>query len=249
MKQIDLEWRALASRAVGVVPDDDEENRSLVDDYFEANVAPRGCSITNGSDIARTWVAKTYIGGMQRVLGYGTCYQCARLYDAAIWRFAKYRTAKQTFGDPYNFDAKQAESDNADPLIGLLLSDMEKLLLSRGELRTPEQRSSEAKQRRADYRHDRYTSTGRMEKLIEQIFAITESQTQVIEKLIKRVDSLALIIETQRGVFHPPVCLPVIPPTGPGYISPVIGDPDRPMLTCQGKTDILAGQSSNGVQS
>lgn len=208
---IDLEWRALARQAQTTIPDDPDLNRCLVDDYTEFGHMPHGCSITNGNNLDRLWVAKIYVGGKQRVLGYGSCYQCARLYDVALLRFSPYRTAKPVFcKNPYNFDVRQATEDNEHKAIGGLMNDMEKLLKSRDLLMTAEQRAALAKTRRADYQHDRYTATGRMEKLIEQLFGMIEAQSAAIERLQKEVAKNTLKALDWRTTVAPGYTAPIL---------------------------------------
>lgn len=188
---IDVEWRAIAAKAKDLIPNDDDINRDLLEGYQQDGEAPKGCSITNGTDPARNWVAKMYIGGKQRVLGYGTCYQCARLYDAVYWRFRKYRTHREELGQIYNFGEDQAGDDNINADTEVVPCEMEALLLKRGVLKTSEQREQAQRDRKAEYQAARYTSKGRMEGLIERLFVMVEAMGEQFEKLNRRLDNLA----------------------------------------------------------
>lgn len=190
---VDVEWRAIAAKAKDLIPNDDDINRDLLEVYQQDGEAPKGCSITNGTDDFRKWVAKMYIGGKQRVLGYGTCYQCARLYDAVYWRFRKYRTHREEeLGQIYNFGEDQAGDDNINADTEVVPCEMEALLLKRGVLKTPEQREKAQRDRKAEYQAARYTAKGRTEGLLEQLLERFEGVAMEFEKLNRRLDKLAI---------------------------------------------------------
>lgn len=236
---IDREWNAIVARAKTLMPDDSDINRELLEIYQTEGESPRGCSITNGTDCLRPWRVKMYIGGKQRVLGYGTCYQCARLYDAAHWRFSKYRTERNTPGQTYNFGEAQAGDDNMHADIQCIVCDMEDLLLKRGLLRTPEQRESDQKSRKAAYHAERYTTKGRIEKMMEQIFGMLESMGEQFEKLNRKLDAIQHpplritpgelsphIHPAWATAPYPPVFDPPLTAPGPGYV----GDDDAEII-------------------
>lgn len=241
---IDLEWRALTRRAGDTIPDEPITNQIMLDEFNESGTSPRGCNITNGRNEDRAWVAKMYIGGKQRVLGYGTCYQCARLYDAVYWRFRKYRTERPNIGQIYNFSESQAADDNMQADINSVICDMEKLLLSRGLLQTQSEREESAKKRLSEYRHDRYTSVGRVEKLIQQLIDMIEQQSLAIERLEKKIAT-----PTSIAPVYPFDHRGTAAPQTPGYIAPYIGDPipgDGLGLTCKNVSNV-AGQTGSNV--
>lgn len=233
---IDREWRALASKAKTLIPNDEEENRAMLEDYLESGESPKGCSITNGASGSQQWACKMYLGGKQRVLGYGTCYQCARLYDAAYWRFKQYRINRDMCGTmEYNFGEGSAGDSNLDANIISLLSEMEDLLKSRGLLKTAEQREAEQRERKAEYQSNRYTAKGRIEALVEKLFEAIGAQSLLIAKLETRIDELAKRLTvnpewiTPNNNYRPinvgPEPMHIIPGVinpGPGYIAPSV---------------------------
>lgn len=228
---IDLEWRKLTARAKTAIPDDEDLTRELLELYQSDGVSPRGCAITNGTSINQQWVCKMYLGGKQRILGYGTVYQCARLYDAAFWRFRQYRTERsESAGQVYNFSEASAGDDNMQADIVALLCDMEDLLKSRGLLKTSEQRETEQRQRKSEYQHARYTAKGRVEQLTEYLIELVEAQALAIADIKKQLDGGNII---QRVLSTPPKPRPGYVEEGPGYVAPYIGDdPNAPSITC-----------------
>lgn len=188
---IDREWNTIAARAKKYIPDDAEINNELLEVYQLDGESPIGCSITNGTDALRQWRAKMYVGGKQRVLGYGTCYQCARLYDAAKWRFRQYSIERDFPGKVYNFGEEQASEDNMQADIEAIVCDMERLLIKRRLLKTAEQREAAQKSRKAAYQAERYTAKGRTESLLERLFVMVEAMGEQFEKLNRRLDNLA----------------------------------------------------------
>lgn len=246
---IDVEWRAIAAKAKDLIPDDEDINRDLLETFQQDQQAPKGCSITNGSDPLRNWVAKMYIGGKQRVLGYGTCYQCARLYDAVYWRFRKYRTNREEPGLIYNFGEDQAGDDNINADTEVIPCEMEALLLKRGTLKTPEQREQSQRERKAEYQAARYTSKGRTEGLLEQLLERFEGVSIEFEKLHKQNELLAGEFEKlnrQLGELTTRQLAPVnlgIPPflqPNPAWKdAPYPGNPDyAPIITCENKQPV-----------
>lgn len=245
---IDVEWRAIAAKAKDLIPDDEDINRDLLETYQQDRQAPRGCAITNGSDPLRNWVAKMYIGGKQRTLGYGSCYQCARLYDAVYWRFRKYRTHREEPGEIYNFGEDQAGDDNINADTEIVPCEMEALLLNRGTLKTPEQREQAQRERKAEYQAARYTSKGRTEGLLEQLLERFEGVSTEFEKLHKQNKLLAGEFEklnrrldelTTRQLVPVNLGIPPFNQPNPGYTAPEIGDIHyQPTITCENKQPV-----------
>jgi hypothetical protein len=83
----------------------------------ESDVGQRfhGCSLdkVSASSIRKRhsdgWRCQFFIRGRQRIIGRGTLYQCARIFDAASLRFAPFRIYQTT--PVFNFSREQAESD------------------------------------------------------------------------------------------------------------------------------------------
>lgn len=162
---IDTAWNALINRAASVIPHETEDNEDRVEEWRATSLAPRGCKLRPGrhnhdNADGATWLCQMYVGGKQRVIGSGTLHQCARLYDAAIWRFKKYRNANEAI---YNFDEESARRDNSlEADVVSFLTDLEALLLERKLLTTAEERKGIQEIREVDQRHDR-TASGRIE--------------------------------------------------------------------------------------
>lgn len=225
---IDREWRALAAKAKTLIPNDEEENRAMLEDYLESGDSPKGCNITNGASGNQQWTCKMYLGGKQRVLGYGTCYQCARLYDAAYWRFKQYRIDRDMCGTmEYNFGEAQAGDSNLDANIISLLSEMEELLKSRGLLKTSLEREALQKQRKAEYQSNRYTAKGRIEGMISELFEAVGRLETKVDELAKRltVNPEWVTPNDYRPIHVGPAPMHIIPGVinpGPGYIAPSV---------------------------
>lgn len=227
---IDREWNAIASRAKTYVPDDSDINSELLETYQLDSESPIGCSITNGTDALRQWRAKMYLGGKQRVLGYGSCYQCARLYDAVKYRFRQYSSERDFPGKVYNFGEAQASDDNAQADIEAIVCDMERLLLSRRLLKTAEQRASDQKSRKSAYQAERYTAKGRIEKLIEGVYEKIELMAGEFEKLNRRLDEMA---KQQIAPVNPGIP-PFLQPNPAWKDAPYPANPDyAPIITCE----------------
>lgn len=159
---IDTTWNTLINRAAFVIPNEVEDNEERVEEWRATSLAPRGCKLRPGhrDADAAVWLCQMYVGGKQRVIGSGTLHQCARLYDAAIWRFKKYRNAHEAV---YNFDEESARRDNTiEADVVSFLTDLESLLLERKLLTTAEERKGIQEIRETDQRHER-TVSGRLE--------------------------------------------------------------------------------------
>lgn len=182
---LDLEWRAITAKSEELMPNDDDVNNELLEIYQQEGVSPRGCAVSGNK-----WIAKIYIGGKQRILGYGSCYQCARLYDAAFWRFRQYRTKRELVGQIYNFGEAQAGDDNLNPDIQNIVCGFEDLLIKRGLLRTPEQREADQRARKAEYQSARYTTKGRLEHMLENLLERVEDLGEEVTKINTRLESI-----------------------------------------------------------
>lgn len=128
-----------------------------------------------------------YLGQKQRVIGTGSLHQCARLYDAALFRFKKFRLHPDN--DRYNYSEQQAQVDNtleAD-VIGYLTA-VENLLIARGQLVSSQDRRDVRDIHITEERHSR-TATGRIENtqriLIQQIEGLKVA-VQTITDLLRQ---------------------------------------------------------------
>jgi hypothetical protein len=100
------------------LPNDEARNAELVADHIRLGIRPHGCVLDKNSrnhPEAAVWKTVIFIGGAQRVIARGTLYQCARVYDVALLRWAPYRTRHHVdFSDPasFNFNKEQAGRDS-----------------------------------------------------------------------------------------------------------------------------------------
>lgn len=226
---IDHQWNAIAAKAKHLIPDDPDEDKIINERYHDIQESPRGCSITASGEL---WRAKMYLGGKQRVLGYGTGSQMARLYDVCLWRFRRYRTDKP-FAVIYNYSEERAGDDNLHPDIQIVPCDFEELLLARKLIFLPEEQEQRRVQAKQDSRH-KYTKSGRMEELLLVVSENTDKLIDRVTALEKEIQKLTL---RQPGdVVFVPHDIPTLPKfsDGPGYTAPSIGDPlNQPVVTCK----------------
>lgn len=174
---IDSEWNAVISPSPVILPHEEEDNQSLVEEWKLSGALPHGCKIRPGQQskaLGSVWLCQMYLGGKQRVIGTGTLHQCSRLYDAALVTFEKYRSHPTT--DLYNISREQAISDiEIESNLSDYLCDLEKVLLERKLITTALQRKNIQELREVDRRHAR-TSSGRTERglhlLADQIDSI-----------------------------------------------------------------------------
>lgn len=246
-EQLETKWRAVAMAVKSTIPDNADEDYDLRELYQKSGETQRGCTPVYNNEFV--WQCKMYIGGKQRVLGVGSCFQCATLYDAAYWRFQQYRTRKFSFGKIYNFSEQQAAANNTNADFLTILGQFEDLLKSHNLLQSPEQRAELAKLRKADARHSRYTTAGQLKYTQDLILERIEAISLEFEKINRRLDELSTrkapgdIVFVPHNIGNPfptgPLPLPpnIIPGSpaapfvGPGYTAPVIGD--APTITCQ----------------
>jgi hypothetical protein len=169
---VDQEWNLILKRCSDVLPHEEMDNEHLVEEWQTQGTSPHGCYIRPGQQskaLDKVWLCKMYLAGQQRIIGTGTLHQCARLYDAALFRFAKYRAHERV----YNFSEEQARTDNTiESDVVSYLEDLEKLLLARKLLVTQQEKKEVQELRDIDRRHDR-TAVGRIEStqhaIIEQL--------------------------------------------------------------------------------
>lgn len=235
---IDHDWNTIAAKARQLIPDDPEEDKLLNERYHDLQESPRGCSITASGEL---WRCKMYLGGKQRVLGYGTASQMARLYDAALWRFRQYRTDKP-FAIVYNYSEQRAGDDNLDANIQIVVCDFERLLLERKLIYPPDEREALRVLAKQDSRH-KYTKSGRMEELLLVVSSGMDELAKQNAQLIERVSALEGHIDelAKRLTVNPewitppphftphdyvaPAPMHIIPGVinpGPGYIAPQV---------------------------
>lgn len=232
-EQLETKWRAVAMAVKSTIPDNADEDYDLRELYQKSGESPRGCTAVYNNEFV--WQCKMYIGGKQRVLGVGSCYQCAVLYDAAYWRFQQYRIRKVSFGKIYNFSEQQAAANNTNADFLTILGQFEDLLKSHNLLQSPEQRAELAKLRKADARHSRYTTAGQLKYTQDLILERIEAISLEFEKINRRLDELSTR-KAPGDITFIPHNVPTLPhyPSinpGPGYTAPYIGD--APTITCQ----------------
>lgn len=197
----DLGWAEITAKAERSLPSDGQfnENENMVEEWRSANRSWYGCSI-HPNNFARAfesaWVCKIYLAGEQRVIGRGTLYQCARLYDAAQVHYAKYRTGKPT---RFNFDEQQAKSDQCHADFVNFFGAISDLFSERGiVLTTAEQRSEHSRLKTLDRQHDTRTAAGRIEarltSLEGSVKLLMESNGRIETRLNTIATQLALLV-------------------------------------------------------
>jgi len=205
----DLGWAEITAKAERTLPADGQfnENENMVEEWRgPAARSWYGCSI-HPNNFARAhesaWVCKIYLAGEQRVIGRGTLYQCARLYDAAQVHYAKYRTGKPT---RFNFDEAQAKSDQCHADFVHFFGAISDLFEERGiVLTTAEQRSEHSRLRTLDRQHDTRTATGRIETRLTALEKSQESLHAPLARIETRLNTLA----AQLALLH---SLPAVVP-------------------------------------
>lgn len=185
---LDTEWHQLITRRHGeAIPDDPEVNRMLYTRFWEDRISPHGCGLHRffqNEPEGLHWQCKFSLGGQQRILGYGTCYQMAVLYDAAKVFFAKYRPNRKNYAWTRNFSEAETVKRLSDNLfLRSFMENIEIILNKRGELVTPEVREAKL----SDRQHS-YTTAGQLRYAIENILSILErvsASIAVIESQLK----------------------------------------------------------------
>lgn len=203
---VDVEWNAILSRAVEALPHEDEDNHSLVEQWRLTGELPHGCKLRPGQAMKaeeRVWLCSMYLGQKQRVIGTGSLHQCARLYDAALFRFKKFRLHPDN--DRYNFSEKQAQVDNTlEADVVSYLTALENLLIARGQLVSSQDRRDVRDIHITEERHSR-TATGRIENtqriMIQQIEGLKVA-VQTITDLLRQT-ALTLSVLNSRLTFTP----------------------------------------------
>ena len=131
------------------LPNDEARNAELVADHVQHNIRPHGCVLDKNSrnhPEAAVWKTVIFIGGAQRVIARGTLYQCARVYDAALIRWASFRTRHHVdFSKPetFNFNKAQAGKDSIDADFVLHFGNLEECWERAGIVLQPPQPVSE----------------------------------------------------------------------------------------------------------
>lgn len=195
---VDREWNSILSRAANILPHEDLDNAQLIEDWRQTGELPHGCKLRPGhQDRAdeKVWLCAMYVGGKQRVIGSGSLHQCARLYDAALFRFEKFRL--HPAGDSYNFTKEQAKVDNTlEAGVISYLTDLENLLIARGELVSALDRKSISDLKNIEGKHGR-TALGRLEQtqfvMIEQIESLKMGLQSISEAIRQSNLTLAAI--------------------------------------------------------
>lgn len=250
---LDPEWDKLLARLnlEKCLPDDPEVNSAYIDRWHFNSASPKGSHLHPGyhaHPYEPHWCCKIYLGGEQRTIGKGSCYQMAKLYDAARFFFEKYRTAKESFGGlDYNFSKETAERELKENLfLRAYLENIEHELIKREELLTQEQRAEHSALRKKDLRHSRYTTAGQLkytqDLMLEQIENLSLGVEQLMkqnEEISRRLDELTrnqsvLRLTPERVPFNIPNPAWTTPDKGPGYTVPYIGDePNQQGPTCK----------------
>lgn len=202
----DLGWAEICAKAQRTLPADGQfnENENMVEEWRSADRSWYGCSI-HPNNYARAldsaWVCKIYLAGEQRVIGRGTLYQCARLYDAAQVHYAKYRTGKPT---RFNFDEQQAKSDQCHADFVHFFGAISDLFSERGIiLTTAEQRVEHSRLRTLDRQHDTRTATGRIETRLTALEKSQENLHATLARIETRLNTIAVQLALQPVVVVP----------------------------------------------
>lgn len=211
----DLGWADIAAKAQRTLPADGEfnENEHMVDEWRTENRSWHGCSL-HPKNFARAfdsvWVCKFYLAGEQRVIGRGTLYQCARLYDAAQVHYAKYRTGKPT---RFNFDEQQAKSDQCHADFVHFFGAISDLLEERGiVLTTAEQRAEHSRLRTLDRQHETRTASGRIEVRLTALEKLAQEQSATLA----RYETCLNTLNTQLACL---ISLPTVTPATPEILT------------------------------
>jgi len=146
---------------------DDEEQEHEFEDRLAAGIRPKGVKLclAPGRDM---WAFTFYLGGKQRV-GFQTekMSHAARVYDAMLVHFEKYRTQRwkrdDFVGDGesheaawFNRSRDEAKADlDTNGVLRLFCSYIEELLLKRGVLTTQDSRTEKARARQRVYQSKR----------------------------------------------------------------------------------------------
>jgi hypothetical protein len=198
---IDVEWNAVISRSIFCVPHEEDDNEELIEDWRLTGKLPHGCKIRPGMQdkaLEKVWLCQMYLGKKQRIIGTGSLHQCARLYDAALLRFEKYRSHP---GELWNFDKAQARTDNTiEAEMVSYLSDLEALLKERDLLTTNEERKQVAELKECDRRHDR-TVAGRLESTQHAIIDQLESMKIAIADIRTAQISSAMALSALQSLL------------------------------------------------
>lgn len=203
----DPEWHAISLRLAKVFPVDGEfnENENMVREWREGRIW-HGCSldprVSDERALGDAWLCKLYLGGRQRVLMRGSLYACARMFDAAILRFAKFRTAEPSV---FNFTKHNAVMDQGDADFVTVTADVETLFRARGEeLLDKTQRDENRRFRVMERQHSTRTVSGRIETRLTVIEHHVEHMQSLLASMKQLEAKLALVL-TRFGVALPEV--------------------------------------------
>lgn len=198
----DPEWSALLDKSQWNLPSDGsfEENANMVQEWWDCLRHWHGCVIhprNRGRATESVWTCRFYLAGEQRVIGRGTLYQCARLYDAAQVHYAKYRTGKPAH---FNFDdGAQAKSDQCNADFVNFFGAIADLFEARGIiLTTAEQRSEHSRLKTLDRQHDTRTATGRIEARLTTI----EQAGKLRDDTLARIETRLNTLSAQLALLH-----------------------------------------------
>lgn len=202
----DIAWSGLVNESLSFIENDEDEDIRLIND-LQDRIVPRGCFRTWKSE--KVWRCHFYIGKSQRVLGRGTLYQCAKLYDYALVLFDKYRVRKAiTY---YNFSKEDAEGDIlGEPAIRRYFESLESYLLESKLLKTPAELAAEREikgdetREKQRLREHKRTVAGTIETWMEEfqphIFDIAEQNEALAKQLTeikKQLDEVVKLMQTK----------------------------------------------------
>jgi hypothetical protein len=200
----DTAWHSIVDKAERTLPKDGSfnENENMVQEW-QLGHSWHGCAIHpryRDRATESVWVCKFYLAGQQRVLGRGTLYQCARLYDAALVHYAKYRTGKPT---NFNFDERQAGNDQMDADFVLYFGAIEDYFNEHHViLTTSEQRVEHSRLATLDRQHDTRTASGRIEVRLTAIESDIKKILETQGALDLRLNTLSTQLALVLNRFH-----------------------------------------------
>jgi hypothetical protein len=183
---LDPKWAAIIATAPELLPDDPDETEALNEIAHRDQILPRGCVLRpsargKGRELDSVWLCYQSINGTRRLIGKGTLFQCARLWDASLIYFDAYRKRGKVDG-LFNFSQDTAKADLLlEPDLVAYLDALKALLLERGLMPQRTDRAEQAKLNCATRRH-------------------SETVTAKVAELIGRFD--ALLVEVSRLVKH-----------------------------------------------
>lgn len=188
----DPEWAAIVAKAERTLPADGDlnENENMVDDwrsghrYHGCVIHPKDHKRATGS----VWQCRFYLAGAQRVLGRGTLYQCARLYDAALVKYADFRSNRTV---AFNFSESEAKHDQGHADFVLYFGAIEDYFKPRGELLdTATNKQEHARLRVLDRQHRTRTFSGQVQTQLDALTAQVSALAKNFDTLDTRIAQL-----------------------------------------------------------